>query len=159
MIILILLIYFQSSIPAVYASDTPTYYARILFEQVYLYKTPNEDNSLSNLYFELPKTYFVELIGKSGNFYEAKYLNFVGYVKKDSVQAIANTPSNPFLKNINFRVYSNLSENLWSHPTTDENSTILTTIPHLTNSIEYIGKINGQELIEGRTSIPQKEIH
>ncbi len=153
MILLILLILFQSTNVPVYAADTNTYYARVLFEQVYLYKTPIEDNSLSNIHFELPKTYFVELIGKENNFYKAKYLDFYGYVKKDSVQAVANAPINPFLTNINFRVYASLSETMWSTASTQNNSSIITQIPHLTNNLTFIGKINGECLIENRTNI------
>ena len=151
MIILILILLFQSSTIQVYALECETYYARVLFEQVYLYKAPTNDNSLSNIYFELPKTYFVELINKIGDFYEAKYMDFVGYVKKDCVQAVSQTPINPFLKNINFRVYANLSENIWSEPNT--NSKLLTAIPHLTNNLQYLGKINGESLIDGRTNV------
>ncbi len=151
MIILILIFLLQSSTIQVYALNDETYYARVLFEQVYLYKTPTDDDSISNIYFELPKTYFVELINKNGNFYEARYINFIGYVKKDSVQAVSGTPTNLFLKNINFRVYANLSENLWSEPNT--NSNLITEIPHLTNNLQYLGKINGESLIDGRTNV------
>ena len=91
MIFLILIILFNN-FPCVNAVENPTYYARILFDQVYLYKTAKEDNSIGNIYFELPKTYFVELLDKSGDFYEARYINFTGYVKKDSVQAVSSTP-------------------------------------------------------------------
>ena len=153
MILLILLIFFQSSNNTpIYATKQETYYARVLFEQVYLYKTPTEDNSLANIYFELPKTYFVELIGKEGDFYKAKYLDLYGYVKKDSVQAVSEAPINPFLTNINFRVYASLSETMWSNASTQNTSTIITQLPHLTNNLTYIGKITGECLIENRTN-------
>lgn len=151
MVILILLIIFESSYVCVYATNTETYYARILFEQVYLYKTPTDNNNSSNIYFELPKTYFVELLGKNGNFYEARYMDFIGYVKKDSVQSVASTPKNPFLNNVSFRVYAELSQNVWSSPTTQ--SSTITQIPLLTKNIQYISKIDGECLIEGRTSV------
>lgn len=154
MILLILILIFQSSYLQVYAVDNTTYYARVLFEQVYLYKTPTDNNHYSNILFELPKTYFVELLSKDGNFYEARYLNYVGYVKKDSVQAVSSTPINPFLNNVKFRVYAELSQSLWSSPSTEiSSSSLITQIPHLTSNIEYIGKIYGESLIEGRTNI------
>lgn len=153
MILLILSLLFQTSPISVYATETnKTYYARVLFDQVYLYKTPTENNDYNNIYFELPKTYFVELISKENDFYQARYLDFVGYVKKESVQAVSSTPNNPFLTNINFRVYAELSQTLRSSPTTQTNN-ILTQIPILTRNITYIGKINGECLIEGRTSV------
>ena len=103
MSILILCLFFQSTIPYVSANSKTTYYAKVLYDLVYFYKTPVEDNSPTNIFFELPKTYFVELTDSINSiFYEAKYLNFSGYVKKESVQAVASTPVNPFLNNINF---------------------------------------------------------
>ena len=152
MLILILIFLIQNSNITVCAAETTSVYARIMFEQVYLYKTPTDDNSISNVYFELPKTYFVELLGKSGNFYEAKYMNLTGYVKKDSVQAVSGTPIHPNLDNVTFRVYAELSQTIWSAPTTQENSTALIQVPSLTKNILYIGKINVECLIEGRTN-------
>lgn len=151
MIILVLILYLQATNIQVFAVENQTYYARVLFEQVYLYKSAVEDNSYSNIFFELPKTYFVELVDVENNFYKAKYLNFTGYVKKDSVQAVASTPKNPFLNNVKFRVYAELSEKLWPTPTT-MNSTAIIEIPPLTRNIQYIGKLNGECLIDGRTS-------
>lgn len=154
MILLILSILFNTYSPSVYAHENTTYYARILFDQVYLYKSPTNDDSFSNIYFELPKTYFVELLDKSGDFYEARYLDFVGYVKKDSVQAILGTPQNPFLTSISFRVFADLSQDLRSCPTTQTStSNLLIQIPNLTKNIQYFGKIKGECLIEGRTDI------
>ncbi len=152
MIFLILILVFQTAPMSVSAVNITNYYARILFEQVYLYKTPVEDNSISNIYFEIPKTYFVQLSGVQGDFYKATYLNFHGYVKKDSVQAVDSTPVNPFLDNITFRVYAELSQNLRSEPLAN-NSNLIIQIPPLTKNIQFIGQINGECLIEGRTNI------
>lgn len=151
MIILILILILNSTSFTVEASENKTYYARILFEQVYLYKSPIDNNNYDNVYFELPKTYFVELLSRHEDFYEARYLNFTGYVKKDSVQAVSSTPQKPFLTNITFRVYAEMSEQLKSSPT--EQSSIIVSIPHLTKNITYLGKINGESLIEGRTNL------
>ncbi|MBQ8615268.1 MAG: hypothetical protein IJ415_01715 [Clostridia bacterium] len=154
MIFLILLIIFNSMSPCVSAAENKTYYAKILFEQVYLYKSPVDNNDITNIYFELPKTYFVELLSKSGDFYEARYLDFKGYVKKDSVQAVESTPINPFLNNISFRVYAELSQSLRSSPTTQASSSnLIVTIPNLTKNITYFGKVSGECLIEGRTNV------
>lgn len=150
MFILILLIIFQSSFPSIYAINDQTYFAKILFDEVYFYKSPTADNSTNNIYFELPKTYFVELISKEGDFYEARYLDFVGYVKKDCVQAVSSTPSNPYLEDINFRVYAELSQNLWTSP---NSSNLITQIPNLSKNLTYYGRIKGETLIEGRTNV------
>ena len=105
MILLVFILFFQSTIPYAYAYENKTYYAKIMFEQVYLYKTPTNKNDMENIYFELPKTYFVKLLSRHDDFYEVRYLNIFGYVKKDSVQAVSHTPLNPFLTNL---VYSSL---------------------------------------------------
>ncbi|MBQ9795516.1 MAG: hypothetical protein IJW36_00955 [Clostridia bacterium] len=154
MVLLILSLIFNSYLAPVNAAESKTYFAKVLFEQVYLYKSPVNNNEMNNIYFELPKTYFVELLSSHGTFYEARYLNTIGYVKKDSVQAIQETPNNPFLTNISFRVYAELSQNLCSSPTANiQTSNLITTIPNLTRNITYIAKIHGECLIEGRTDI------
>ena len=152
-LLLILSLFFQSNSLCVYASNENTYFARIMFEHVYLYKTPTENEDISNIYFELPKTYFVELLSKSNNFYEARYMDIIGYVKKDCVQTVANIPNNPFLCDRTFRVYAEYSEKLWSSPSSQEDSNLITVIPHLTQNIQFIGNIQGEPLITGRTNI------
>ena len=152
MIFLILILLFQSTPISVSATEEPIYFARVLFDQVYLYKNPINDESVSNIYFELPKTYFVELVDSCGDFYEANYLNLKGYVKKDCVQAIEGTPISAYLNNVTFRVYAELSQNLRSEPQI-KNDNLITQLPPLTKNIQYIGKINGECLIEGRTNV------
>ena len=151
MILLILILFFQSTNITVYAANEQTYFARILFDQVYLYRSAVDDNSMDNIYFELPKTYFVILTGKQGNFYQVTYQNISGFVKKDSVQTVLGSPTNPFLNNITFRVYAELSEKLYSQP--KSSSSLITEIPPLTKNIQYIGKIDGECLIDGRTNV------
>lgn len=152
MILLILSILFQSQPISVSAFETETYFARVMFEQTYFYKTPNEDDSIKNIYFELPKTYFVELLSLTNNFYEARYKDIIGYVKKDCVQAVSGTPSNPFLNNITFRVYSEMSQTIYSAPTIQNNSNIITKIPLYSNNVQYIAKVDGECLILNRTN-------
>ncbi len=154
MITLILsLIFSQTSIPYVSASEETTYFARIMQEDVYLYKSPTDINQISNIYFELPKTYFVELLDSANNdFYKAKYQSFTGYVKKESVQAIVGTPENPYLKNISFRVYAELSRDLRTEPnTSSQSSNQVAYIPLLSKNLTYYGTVKGECLIEGRT--------
>lgn len=153
MVILILIILFNSVSLPVYALETQSCYARVLFEQVYLYKSNSNDNSIDNIYFEIPKTYFVELLGVDGDFYKAKYSTFTGYVKKDCVQATSSTPISPYLNNINFRVYASESETMWSLPSTQSPSKQVTALPHLTKDLQFIGKINGESITIGRTNV------
>jgi len=155
MIILILILFINTSIPVVYAENSSkTYFAQVMFEQVFLYRTPNNDNSSLNIYFEIPKTYFVELLdSENDDFYLAKYSSITGYVKKESVQAISNTPSKPFLDNLNFRVYADLSRDLRSEPNVSSTtSSLLANIPLYSRNLTFYGKITGENLIEGRTN-------
>ena len=154
MIFLLFIIFFNATAPTVYANNNITYYAQILFEQVYIYKSPVSDNSISNIYFEIPKTYFVELLDNANeDFYLAKYINITGYVKKESVQAVKNTPSSPFLNNLNFRVYADLSRNIRSEPNSSSNtSNVIASVPLYCRNLTFYGKITGESLIEGRTN-------
>lgn len=156
MLVLILIILFsQSTTLPVCASSNQTYFARVMFDQVYLYKSPAEINDSSNIFFELPKSYFVELIDSANDdFYKAKYLSFTGYVKKDSVQTIEGIPLSPYLENINFRIYADMSRDLRSEPNlSNGSSSQVAYIPLYTRNITYYGKIIGESLIDGRTNV------
>lgn len=152
-ICLVCLLFLNSTIPYVSAINS-SYFARIVAEDVYLYKTPLDVQDYSNIYFTLPKTYFVELISVANSqFYHCNYLSFSGYVKKNSVQAVSGTPSNPYLKNINFRVYSDLSRDMRTAPTNSAESSQVCFVPQLSRNLTYYGTIKGKSLIDGRTDI------
>lgn len=141
-----------SQISSVYAFENKTYYARVMFDSVYLYKSTQDTNLSKNVYFELPKTYFVELLSSANeDFYEVRYMDLLGYVKKSCVQAVESAPQKPFLDNITFRVYAEKSQNLMDSASLSSNQ--VATIPLLTKNIKYYGKINGECLIEGRTNV------
>ncbi len=154
-LLIIFILIFSSCSTCVYASTPSTYYARIMQDNTYLYKSAVNVDDYSNIYFILPKTYFVELIDESNNgFYKVNYMSFTGYVKKDSVQAIAGKPINPYLTNINFRVYSEQSRDLRSEPiTTSGSSSQVAYIPLMCRNLTYYGTIQGEQLIEGRTNV------
>ena len=154
-LLMIFLIYFQNTICFVSASTFDTYYARIMYDDVYLYKSPIDVDNYSNIYFELPRTYFVELTDSSNNeFFQVNYLNFTGYVKKECVQTIVGTPKNPYLTDISFRVYAELSRDLRSEPTTlSGSSSQVAYIPLYSRNLTYYGTIEGETLIDGRTNI------
>ncbi len=151
-ILIIILILSQTTIPYV-SAGTSTIYARIMQENCYLYRSPIGVDDYTNVYFELPKTYFVELLSSPNEeFYEARYMDNIGYVKKDSVQAITGTPVYPYQSDVTFRVYASLSQDLRSAPTVELTNHIAT-IPLLTRNIIYIGAVDGECLIEGRTRV------
>lgn len=158
MVIFVLIFIFQNlyfpSIQTVHA-NLNSCYARVMFDQANLYIAPTDDDSFSNVQFELPKTYFVELLDNANEkFYYCKYMSFFGYVKKDCVQAVEGVPKNPYLENINFRVYSDQSRDMRTLPTTDNNlSKQIAYVPLYTKNLSFIGKIYGEEVIKERTNV------
>ncbi len=138
---------------SVYASTI--YYARIMTNNAYLYKSPLDIDDYSNVYFILPQTYFVELLDLSNSdFYKVNYSTFTGYVKKDCVQAIVGAPQNAYLDNLNFRIYAEMSRDLRSEPTTlSGSSSQVAYIPLYNRNLTYYGSIVGEECIDGRTNI------
>ena len=60
-ILLILLLLSENTLLYVSADDT-TIFARIMYDDVYLYRSPIAVDDCTNIYFELPQTYFVELL-------------------------------------------------------------------------------------------------
>jgi len=148
------MLFSQTTVINVDAGHNKTYFARIMFDNVYLYNSPNELTDNSNILFELPKTYFVELTDSANeNFYKANYLSFSGYVKKDSVQAIEGVPNSPYLKNVSFRVYAELSRDLRTEANTSSTSSQVTYIPLYSRNLTYYGKVKGECLIDGRTDV------
>lgn len=136
------------------ASTSKTYFARVMFDNVQLYKTPYPLEDYSNIYFVLPQTYFVQLVDEVDDYYKVNYINFSGYVKKDSVQTIVGIPKNPFLTNVRFRVYSEQSRDLRTLPTVSMgNSSQVAYIPLYSRNLTFYGKVVGETLIEERTNV------
>lgn len=156
MILLLVLIFsLQNSLLYVSASTFDTYYARIMYDNVYLYKSPIDVDEYSNIYFSLPRTYFVELLENSNSeFYKVNYLNFSGYVKKEYVQTIVGKPNTPYLENQSFRVYSEQSRDMRSEPSTiSGSSSQIIYIPLYSRNLTFYGTIEGERLVDGRTNI------
>ena len=148
-ILLIILLTIQPTL-GVYAASNTSIYAKILYDNVYLYRNPIESDDPANIYFCLPKSYFVELTDSANeNFYSANYLEFSGYVKKQSVQAIIGTPQTPYLKDVSFRVYDERSRDLRKCPTLSGGTVDhILTLPCPTHNLTFYGTILGDRLIE-----------
>lgn len=130
-------------------------YAQILQTGCYLYKTPVDNTNYTNVYFMLENSYFVELISDyNDEFYKAKYLDAIGYVKKSQVQCVQGTPKTPFLNNISFRVFSSDSREMYDKPFAHTNNpTLKVYLPLYCTDLIYYGKIYGESAIEERTNI------
>ena len=60
----------------------------------------------------------------------------------------------PFLDNLSFRVYADLSRKLQSEPNiSSTSSNLLATIPLYSRNLTFLGIIHGESLIDGRTDI------
>lgn len=154
-LILIFIFSFNNTLCVSATTSNTSYFARIITDECFLFKTPTNVVDSSNIFFELPKTYFVKLIDKADeNFYKVEYSSFTGYVKKDSVQAVKEIPNTPYLETINFRVYAEISRDLRSEPNTSNGSSSqVAYIPLLSKNLTYYGTIVGECLIDGRTNI------
>ena len=122
-------------------------YARAETDGVMLYKTPSLDDEI---YFEVPKSYFVMLITNfSSQFYKVQYRDVVGYVLKSSVSPVAETPTTPYLVGATFRVYSSDGLSMLSSPYPSKSPTVTKTV-ELYSEIDYYGRVFGEEMISGR---------
>ena len=141
--------------PIKYVNAETTPYAQILHAGCYLFKSPVDNTSYGNVYFMLENSYFVQLLSDyNDEFYKAKYLDTIGYVKKSQVQCVQGTPKTPFLNNISFRVYNNSSRAMYDKPYMNSNNpTLKVYLPLYCHDLIYYGIIYGESAIEERTNI------
>ena len=126
-------------------------YAQVKEDNIYLYKT-NLSTFPQNAYFEIPKTYFVTLLNNMDDVsYKVEYNGLVGFVLKSGVTPVLERPQNIVPQNITFRVYSSDGLNMMSSPFSSLNPEVVTTLPFLP-TLNYLGKIEADELVEGRGS-------
>lgn len=98
--------------------------------------------------FNLPQTYFVELLSSANSdFYYARYNDIYGYVLKNEVKPVKNAPASPFLLNINFRVFVPSGAHLRSTPFNNGTINLVYSIPFLDNNLLYYGTATGEEAI------------
>lgn len=131
------------------ADTLTTYtYARVENSSTYFYAFPQRNIS-DNALFLLPESYFVLLLSNfNESFYKAQYRELVGYVLKDEVFPVSETPVNPFFEGFTFWVFSSDGRNVYSNPTS-ENSIVTTTV-ELHNPVDFYGAISGEEMVDGR---------
>ena len=151
----ILIIFQNFGFNVVYAKENQTYYARINSDNVYFYKNPIDSEDCENIYFKLPKTFFVELTDSYDSvFYSAKYLDMSGYVKKENVQPILGSPKTPYLNNLTIRVYNEISRDMRKLPSTSGGiDNHITYIQLNSQNITFYGEIDGESLNSYRTSV------
>ena len=121
-------------------------YARIE-KPTNIYRSSTISNTFENIYCIGEESYFVEIIQEINDMYKVNYNNITGFVKKEDVKGITNSPSTPYPYNIKLNIGSNC--NLRSTPTTATNTNnIISTIYANTTDIIFIGRASGEEAID-----------
>ena len=132
-------------------ADEMKKYAQIQKENVQFFFTPNGEVG-----FELPKSYYVELLANvdENGFYLAKYLEQVGYVKKNDIQCVSSSPQKKFLNDVNFRILANQSAELRSEPSrTKGASTLICELDLYETNFVFYGKRIGEEVVPKRGNV------
>jgi len=121
-------------------------YCRITSTSTLLYRTAEQSEELSNIYFELTPTYFVQVLNTENEFYKVYYNGIAGYVLQDSVTPVYSVPTTPFPEGITFEINASASAVIRSIPSVDGNYLGLLPCDAILN---YYGKISGVEAITG----------
>lgn len=112
-----------------------------------IYKTTTGSNDIDNIFCMAEKTYYVKIIGNYQDYFRVIYNTINGYVKKNDVKEVSNTPSTPYPNNIKLIIGSNC--NFRSTPTTQSiNSNIITTLYSNEDNFQFVGRINSEEAID-----------
>jgi len=115
-------------------------------EPTNLYKLA-ENDSITNVLCIVEKSYFIEIISETENYYKAHYNGINGFVKKNEVKKVTSTPSTPFPYNIKIVISSPC--NLRSSPTNKSvTNNIITTLQPNESNITFIGRIFSDEAID-----------
>lgn len=141
--------------PINYVNAESVCYAQVLESGCYLYKTANDNTNYNNVFFMLESSYFVQLLSDyNDEFYKAKYIDVIGYVKKSQVQCVQGIPNKPYLNDVQFRVYSNISREMYDKPYTKTNNpNLVIYLPLYCTDLIYYGKVYGESAIEERTNV------
>lgn len=125
-------------------------YARVKYNNTYLYKSAAINENTENKWCLLPETFFVKVLNNiNDQFYKAEFLSIVGYVKKMDVNLVNEIPKNPYPSKTTFATKSNTSCYLRSSPKiSGAISNVVATLPASTNNLEFLGKIIGEEAID-----------
>ena len=129
--------------PAVNTNSSNINFAKITSKNCYLLKTPTLNFHYSNTLFIIEESYFVSIISNNEDFYYVNYNNLNGYVKKDDLVLVNETPKSPFLTDITFSVNTPCS--LFIEPNAKAENEIQKLNQNQT--LTYLGKIIGNEEI------------
>lgn len=126
-------------------------YAKIR-ENCLLYLTNNtQDNSLENVIFQLPESYFVKLIDTTTeDAYKVAYGEFIGYCKPTSLKRVSFVPLQATTNKIILTTKNDGGTQLRK---TASASSEMTALIQGNSNIEYIASISGEKPLDGLSSI------
>lgn len=136
----------------VYLAQTPSY-AQIKNSNTYLYKSA-EFNDVNNKWCLLENTYFVKILNNyNSSCYKVEYNGITGFVKKDEVTLINETPITPYPSSITFSIGQTNCYMRLSPQIKDVTDNTICVIPANTTGLKYIGKIIGEEAVDFKGSV------
>lgn len=128
-------------------------YAKIVGSNVKLYRSTSGSEDITNIFFVIPKSYYVILQPSDhDDYYSAVYIDEKGFVKKDEVQCVKGVPAKPFANNISFRVFVPGGVEMRSTPVQSEGINYVTTVQFLETNLKFYGIIDGEQVISHRSS-------
>jgi len=146
-------IFINGVTPYLTVSVNPTpCFAKIKYNNVFLYESPSL-NSTDTVYCLLQEHYFVKILKEENDlFYLVTYSDLVGYVQKEQVECVAETPSVPYPNHILFYTTGQNNVLLRNQPSTQTEESILCVLSP-NSCLTYYGKIAGEEAVSGLGNI------
>lgn len=136
----------------VFATAENAKYAKAL-ANCKLYLTDDLTDSIDNVKFIIPESYFVLIIGQiNDNCYYVQYDKFVGYVESSTITLATFIPENKTLTDITCEIKSSSGTQIWSKPSATSGE-VLSTISAGTKNINYIASIYGEIPSGGETNL------
>ena len=146
-----ILLNFQLSPNECFAYSEKTQYAKVKNECV-LYKSKEMKNSLDDVYFTVPETYFVVILETiNENCFKVQYDKYFVYVESNKITLVNFVPIIKCLEGVKCTIKETSGTQIWNKPGTEGNA--LTTIPAGTLNITYVAKTYGDIPIGGESNV------
>ena len=134
-----------SNLEVAYAEDFT--YLRVMEDNTMLYRTSSLEDSSQNIYFELPKTYFVKFLEQvDEESCRVLYDGIEGFVASSNLQKCYSTPTTPYASNQTLDIVDVCNAVVYSLPSNE--AEFVGIIPFNASQIKYWGKTKGATIIE-----------
>ncbi len=134
-------------------AKTPVW-AQIKNSNTYLYKSAEFNKNIDNVWCLIENSYFVKIINNyNTEVYKVEYNGITGFVKKNEISLINETPKTPYPNNITFSIGSTNCYMRTRPQIKDYTDNIVCVIPANTSGLKFIGKTIGEEAVDFKGSI------